>query len=200
MSKQHKIRPQLYGISATMNYYGTIHSPAFYAQTEPDTGVHLIVREDIISNTEVKRFRLVNKLLNDFNSDKASYKHLVNDNQDRAFSIVAYDFISALDANFIQETQITTSLTDSPSIIFTVRNYKSDFRLRYEVFTEDNELYVAYSIYQSKQLKLRNAGNHYDMIEEVKSFFGLPTLSRMTKIVSDQLEPNTHSELEVLSF
>lgn len=84
---------------------------------------------------------------------------------DFAFSETMEDLLDLLDL----DPSILIKLTDAPSIVYEIRNISGYNKVRYEVFTEDRDLYVAYSVYKKGTLAYRNAGSHIEKIKELRN-------------------------------
>ena len=81
------------------------------------------------------------------------------ENSDRAFKIVANDLLDLFKS-------ISIDITNTPSLSFRTRNFQNH-DVSYEVFVDDAELFVGYSIYKNKELYVRNMGPHEEMLKEI---------------------------------
>lgn len=104
-------------------------------------------------------FQLLNTKYKDQKVQNADFvKEHIKDS-DIAFRIVANDLLELFKS-------IDVSITNTPSLSFRIRNFQNH-DISYEVFVDDAELFVAYSIYKNKELSARNMGSHSEMLAEV---------------------------------
>lgn len=180
------------------NFYGPYISP--------ESTVTTIFRdystESFLIDDSYLRNKAILKCIKEYDEQKNKYPDHLKDFEEyanKAFGIVITDLLSVFDTVFLNTTSIDFSITDSPSLIFTMREYNQFSRIRYEIFVDTDELFVAFSVYKEDKLYARNSGNHYEIFDQLKLLLNKPTVTSFSSIHEEYISATeSHSTPELI--
>ncbi len=175
---ENMLDPQLIVIStgSEYNFFGPYISP----ESTVTTVFRDYSSESFFIDDTYLRNKAILKCIKEYDEQKNNYPDHLNDFEEyanEAFSIVITDLLSVFDTVFLNSPSIDFSITDSPSLVFTIREYNQFSRIRYEIFVDTGDLFVAFSVYKEDELYARNSGNHYEIFNQLKLLLNKPTVT-----------------------